>query len=69
MFGQSIPTSVYLATPQFGIRQTGTGPYAWTIGRRFEMAARRLGFNERKIAMRTDLFDPPVLEGGQYALL
>lgn len=55
--------------PTFGQRQTGTGPYAWTIGRRFEMAARRLGFNERKITMRTDLFDPPVLQGGQYALL
>ena len=55
--------------PSFGQRQTGTGPYAWTLGRRFEMAARRLGFNERKITMRTDLFDPPVLEGGQYALL
>lgn len=55
--------------PSFGQRQVGTGPYAWTIGRRFEMAARRLGFNERKLSMRTDLFDPPVLEGGQYALL
>ena len=54
--------------PSFGQRQVGTGPYAWTIGRRFEMAARRLGFNERKLAMRTDLFDPPMLEGGQYAL-
>jgi DNA repair photolyase len=53
----------------FGQRQVGTGPYAWTIGRRFEMAARRLGFNERKLTMRTDLFDPPVLQGGQYALL
>ena len=55
--------------PTFGQRQVGTGPYAWTIGRRFEMAARRLGFNERKLTMRTDLFDPPVLQGGQYALL
>ena len=55
--------------PTFGQRQTGTGPYAWTIGRRFEMAARRLGLNERKLTMRTDLFDPPVLQGGQYALL
>jgi hypothetical protein len=33
------------------------------------MAARRLGLNERKLTMRTDLFDPPVLQGGQYALL
>jgi DNA repair photolyase len=55
--------------PTFGQRQVGTGPYAWTIGRRFEMAARRLGLNERKLTMRTDLFDPPVLQGGQYALL
>jgi DNA repair photolyase len=53
----------------FSQRQTGTGPYAWTLGRRFEMAARRLGFNERKITMRTDLFDPPIVQGGQYPLL
>ena len=24
----------------------GSGPYAWMIGRRFEMAARRLGYRE-----------------------
>ncbi len=29
----------------FGRRQVGTGPYAWTIGRRFELACQRLGFN------------------------
>jgi DNA repair photolyase len=27
----------------WGRRQTGTGPYAWSIGRRFEIACRRLG--------------------------
>ena len=28
---------------QWGRRMAGSGPYAWMIGRRFEMAARRLG--------------------------
>ena len=35
---------------RFGVRQTGEGPYAWTIGRRFEIAARRLGFNAGETA-------------------
>ena len=29
----------------FGTRMTGTGPIAWMIGRRFEVACERLGFN------------------------
>ena len=32
----------------FGRRMTGTGPYAWTIGRRFELACARLGINRDK---------------------
>ena len=32
---------------RWGKRQTGVGPYAWMIGRRFETAAERLGFNKR----------------------
>ena len=32
---------------KWGERMTGDGPYAWMIGRRFELAAERLGFNER----------------------
>ncbi len=43
-------------------RQIGTGPYAWMIGRRFEVAARRIGFNARRTRLRTDLFQPPVPE-------
>ena len=35
---------------------TGTGPYAWQIGRRFEIAARRLGLNSGRLKLRTDLF-------------
>ena len=32
---------------EWGKRMKGTGPYAWQIGRRFEIAARRLGLNCR----------------------
>jgi DNA repair photolyase len=52
----------------FGKRMTGTGPYAWTLGRRFELAAKRLGLNARKTKPRTDLFEPPVPMGGQLSL-
>ena len=31
---------------QWGKRMAGSGPYAWMIGRRFEMATRRLGYRE-----------------------
>ncbi|SED62220.1 DNA repair photolyase [Rhizobiales bacterium GAS188] len=44
---------------RFGIRQMGEGPYAWTIGRRFEIAARRLGFNREKLKLTSDLFCVP----------
>ena len=37
----------------------GDGPYAWMIGRRFELAAKRLGLNENSVELRTDLFTPP----------
>ncbi|MBX9926044.1 MAG: PA0069 family radical SAM protein [Hyphomicrobiaceae bacterium] len=52
----------------FGIRQTGTGPYATMIATRFRLAARRLGLSDRRTPLRTDLFRAPVLTGGQYAL-
>jgi DNA repair photolyase len=41
---------------EWGKRMKGTGPYAWQIGRRFEIAARRLGFNSERTPLRTDLF-------------
>jgi DNA repair photolyase len=53
---------------QWGMRQTGVGPYAWMIGRRFETAAERLGLNKRSLKLRTDLFRPPVQETGQLSL-
>jgi hypothetical protein len=47
---------------------TGSGPYAWMIGRRFEVAAERLGFTRQRLKLRTDLFVPPVPPGGQLNL-
>ncbi len=44
---------------QWGRRMAGSGPYAWMIGRRFEIAAARLGFNETPTRLRADLFRPP----------
>jgi DNA repair photolyase len=52
----------------FGLRQKGEGPYAWMIGRRFEIAAKRLGLTRRRLALRTDLFTPPLGRGGQLSL-
>ena len=43
----------------FGKRQTGTGPIAWMIGRRFEVACERLGFNSTNVKMTTEHFRPP----------
>ena len=54
---------------EWGKRMKGAGPYAWQIGRRFEMAARRLGLNARKQSLRTDLFAPPHGEARQLELL
>jgi len=54
--------------PRWGKRQTGVGPFAWIIGRRFEKATSRLGFNARRLALRTDLFHVPASEPAQLAL-
>ena len=54
---------------EFGTRMRGTGPYAWQISRRFDMAAKRLGLNHRKAALRVDQFVPPHGEGVQLSLL
>jgi len=43
----------------WGKRMTGSGPYAWMIGRRFEAASMKLGFSQNKKRLRTDLFVPP----------
>ena len=44
----------------FGTRMTGTGPIAWMIGRRFEVACERLGFNTTTVKTTTEHFRPPL---------
>ena len=44
---------------QFGLRQEGRGPYAQQIGLRFRLALQRLGLNQRRQSLRTDLFRRP----------
>ena len=41
---------------EWGKRMKGAGPYAWQIGRRFEIAAKRLGLNAERRTLRTDHF-------------
>ncbi len=55
--------------PQFGVRQVGTGPYAWQIGRRFQLACQRLGLNVARVKLRADLFAKPVAVGEQLSLI
>ena len=56
---------------QWGRRMAGSGPYAWMIGRRFEIAARKLGFREKAHYLRSDLFTPPLTrtEGAEQLTL
>jgi len=55
--------------PNFGTRMAGQGPYAWTIGRRFQLAAQRLGLNTNRVKLRTDLFAKPPRPGEQMSLI
>jgi DNA repair photolyase len=43
----------------FGKRMTGSGPIAWMIGRRFEVACERLGFNSTSVKTTTAHFRSP----------
>ncbi len=54
---------------EWGKRMKGSGPYAWQIGRRFELAARKLGLNLEKRPLRTDLFTTPEAACKQLVLL
>jgi DNA repair photolyase len=49
-------------------RQKGRGPYAWMIGRRFELACEKLGLNERKLALTSEHFHPPRPASDQLSL-
>jgi DNA repair photolyase len=54
----------------WGRRMRGLGPYAATLRKRFDAAARRLGLEAgRSVAtLRTDLFVPPLGDGRQLSL-
>jgi DNA repair photolyase len=52
----------------FGKRMTGSGPVAWMIGRRFEVACERLGFNKTSVKTTTEHFRPPRPPAEQLAL-
>jgi DNA repair photolyase len=54
---------------EFGKRMKGTGPYAWQISRRFELAAKKYGLTRRTIGLNCDLFVPPSGNGVQLSLL
>jgi DNA repair photolyase len=52
----------------FGSRMTGKGPIAWMIGRRFEVACERLGFNATSVRTTTEHFRPPQGASEQLSL-
>ncbi|MGD0024832.1 MAG: PA0069 family radical SAM protein [Xanthobacteraceae bacterium] len=52
----------------FGKRLTGSGPVAWMIGRRFEVACERLGFNATAFKTTTAHFRPPRPASEQLSL-
>ncbi|MBV9559557.1 MAG: PA0069 family radical SAM protein [Bradyrhizobium sp.] len=53
---------------QWGTRMKGTGPMAWMIGRRFEIACEKLGLNKRRSKLTTDHFVRPKGGGQQLSL-
>ena len=53
----------------WGKRMSGTGPYAWQIARRMEIARKRLGLSARGKPLRTDLFLKPRPAAEQLTLL
>jgi DNA repair photolyase len=52
----------------WGRRMKGSGPHAWMIGRRFEIACERLGLNQSKVKLTTQHFTPPRPQAQQLTL-
>src|SRR5215831_163789 len=53
----------------WGTRMIGTGPYAWMIGRRFEMTCEKLGLNIARASLTTEYFRQPKPGAEQLSLL
>lgn len=54
--------------PRFGERMRGEGVYAALIAQRFKVACERLGLNQERLRLRTDLFVVPPKSGDQMSL-
>jgi DNA repair photolyase len=52
----------------WGKRMKGSGPYAWMIGRRFEMACEKFGLNAKRAQLSTEHFRAPKLGAEQLNL-
>jgi DNA repair photolyase len=52
----------------WGKRMKGAGPYAWMIGRRFELACEKLGLNKEKARLTTEHFRAPKPGAEQLSL-
>ena len=55
-------------TATFCQLQRGSGPYAYQIASGFKLARRRLGLQDERLGMRTDLFVRPAVRGQQLTL-
>jgi DNA repair photolyase len=53
---------------EWGTRMKGTGPYAWMLGRRFEVACERLGLNVNRTTLTTQHFRKPKPNDAQLSL-
>ncbi len=53
---------------RFSVRQTGDGPFAWLIGRRFELACDRFGFQRKRLKLDCTRFRAPAGESRQLSL-
>lgn len=53
---------------QWGTRMKGTGPMAWMIGRRFEVACAKLGLNKKRSKLTLEHFAKPAGAGQQLNL-
>jgi DNA repair photolyase len=49
-------------------RMIGAGPVAWMIGRRFEVACEKFGFNKTRTRLTTEHFNPPRRAAEQLSL-
>jgi DNA repair photolyase len=52
----------------WGQRMKGSGPYAWMIGRRFELACEKLGMNASRTILTTSHFRPRKPDSAQLSL-